>query len=180
MISHISVKVYCHGSSNMLSLPFPLMLAKFFAPSKNYLCFLNTLKPVLPWESTIPTYGLSKILQVSCHVASNKNCSLNMYDLLVWEKISFIRSCDMEVIKVTDCIIKVHITSGNIKWRSFALRFCASNHKSTWQPLLPSSKGLSFTLCKSQGDLHLSFLFYPLASTLCWKDPDTYIQLDVR
>ena len=49
----------------------------------------------------------------------------------------------MEEIKVTDFIIKVHITSGNIKWRSFALRFCASNHKCAWQPLLPSAKGLS-------------------------------------
>ena len=77
-----------------------------------------------------------------------------MLSKYVWsisvEKISFIRSCDMELIKATDCIIKVHITSGNIKWRSFALRFCASNHKSAWQPLLPSAKGLSFT-----------FIFYP-------------------
>ena len=62
------------------------------------------------------------------------------------EKISFIRSCDLEEIKATDCIIKVHITSGNIKWHSFALRFHASNHKSTWQSLLPSAKGLSFIL----------------------------------
>ena len=74
-----------------------------------------------------------------------------MLSKYVWlisvEKISFIRSRDVEAIKATDYIIKVHITSGNIKWRSFALRFCASNHKSTWQPLLPSSKGLYFTLC---------------------------------
>ena len=72
-----------------------------------------------------------------------------MLSKYVWligvEEISFIRSCDMEVIKATDGIIKVHITSGNIKWRSFALRFSASNHKSAWQPLLPSAKGLSFT-----------------------------------
>ena len=61
------------------------------------------------------------------------------------KKISFIRTCDREEIKATDCIIKVFITSGNIKWRSFALRFCASNHKSAWRPLLPSAKGLSFT-----------------------------------
>ena len=39
-------------------------------------------KPLNP----IPTYGLNKILQVSCHVASNKNCYLNMYDLLVQRK----------------------------------------------------------------------------------------------
>ena len=66
------------------------------------------------------------------------------------KKISFIRTCDMEEIKATDCIVKVLITSGNIKWRSFALRFCASNHKSAWQPLLPSANGLSFI-----------FTFYP-------------------
>ena len=86
--------------------------------------------------------------------------------LITAEKISFIRSCDMEEIKATDCIIKVHITSGNIKWRSFALRFRASNHKSTWRPLLPSAKGLSFTFisysAKSHGDPHPSFLHFIL------------------
>ena len=111
-----------------------------------------------------------------------------MLSKYVWlisaEKISFIRSCDMEVIKATDCIIKVHITSGNIKWRSFALRFCASNPKSTWQPLLPSAKGLSFTLCfyfmlESRWSSPFPFSFYPLASSSCLKDHDTYIQLDV-
>ena len=86
----------------------------------------------------------------------------------------------MEAIKATDYIIKVRITSGNIKWRSFALRFRASNHKSTWQPMLPSSKGPSFTfvLCIMQESWWSSpflFTFYPLASTLCWKDPDIYI-----
>ena len=87
------------------------------------------------------------------------------------EKISFIRSCDVEEIKATDCIIKVHITSGNIKWRSFALRFCASNPESAWQPLIPSAKAylllLSFTLCKSHGDLHLSFLHSILWHAQC-------------
>ena len=37
-------KVYCHGSSNMLSLHFPLMLAKFFAPSRELLVLPNILK----------------------------------------------------------------------------------------------------------------------------------------
>ena len=106
-----------------------------------------------------------------------------MLSKYVWfisvEKISFIRSCDMEVIKATDCIIKVHITSGNIKWRSFALRFCASNPKSAWQHLLPSAKGLSFTFIfylmqESWWSSPFLFTFYPLASTLCWKDPDIY------
>ena len=86
MFSHISVKVYCHGSSNMLSLPFSLLLANFFAPSRDHLCFQISLKPVFPWESTISTYGLSKILQVSYLVACNKNCSPNMHDLLVRRK----------------------------------------------------------------------------------------------
>ena len=31
-------KLYRHGSSNMLSLPFPLMLAKFFAQSRDTTC----------------------------------------------------------------------------------------------------------------------------------------------
>ena len=41
--------------------------AKTSIPSRDTLVHPNTLKPVLPLESTIPTYGLSKILQVSCH-----------------------------------------------------------------------------------------------------------------
>ena len=104
----------------------------------------NTLKPVLPWESTIPTYGLSKILQVSCHVACNKNLLSKYVWLISAEKISFIRSCCGSN-KSDGLHNKGPHTSGNIKWRSFALRFYASNPKSTWQPLLPSAKGLSFT-----------------------------------
>jgi hypothetical protein len=38
-----------------------------------------------------------------------------MYDLLLEGKISFVQTCDGEEIKVTDCIIKVAITRGNIK-----------------------------------------------------------------
>ena len=80
--------------------------------------------------------------------------SIKLLSKYVWsisvKKISFIRACDMEEIKEMGCIIKVPNTSGNIKWRSFALRFCASNLKIAWRPPLPSSKGLSFT-----------FIFYP-------------------
>ena len=50
-------------------------------------------------------------------------------------------------IKATDCIIKVVILRGNSTWRSFALRDWAYKQISAWQPLLPSAKGLSFTLC---------------------------------
>ena len=87
-------------------------------------------------------------------------------------KISIVRSCDVEKIKATDCIIKVYITSGNIKWRSFALRFCASNHKSIWQPLLPSAKDLSFILVlyfmqESRWSSPFLFLHFILWQALC-------------
>ena len=72
---------------------------------------------------------------------------LSKYVLLISvEKISFIRSCYGSN-KSDGLHNKGPYTSGNIKWCSFALRFCASNPKSTWQHLLPSAKGLSFTLC---------------------------------
>ena len=138
MFSYIWDKLYYHGPSNMLSFPFPLMLAKFFAPSRDTTCasthpwnqFCHESPPYLPMD----------------WVRSFKKLLYKYVWSFSVEKISFIRSCDVEEIKATDCIIKVHITSGNIKWRSFALRFCASNHKSTWQPLLPSTKGLSFII----------------------------------
>ena len=50
----------------MWCLPLSL-LAKNSALSRDTTCASKTLKPYLVWESTIPTYGLSKILQVSCH-----------------------------------------------------------------------------------------------------------------
>ena len=106
-----------------------------------------------------------------------------MLSKYVWligvEEISFIRSCDVEEIKATDCIIKVHITSGNIKWCSFALIFRASNqkaHDNLYFPLrraylLPSSP----TLYKSHGDLHLSFLYFILWQELCVGKIQIYI-----
>ena len=109
-----------------------------------------------------------------------------MYDLLVWEKIIFKWSCDVDEIKVTDYIIKVRITSGNIKWRSFALRFCASNHKSTWQPLLPSVKGLSFTFIFYPYTIVMVIFTFPFYTFFPFgkhyvleKDPDIYIHWDV-
>ena len=101
-----------------------------------------------------------------------------MISKYVWlinvEKISFIRSCDMEVIKATDCIIKVHITSGNIKWRSFALRFRASNQKAHDNLCFPLRRAYLllyvFTLCLSQGDPHLSLFHFILWQALrVWK-----------
>ena len=44
------------------------LLAKNSALSRDTTCACKSLKPkFMPLESTIPTYGLSKILQVSCH-----------------------------------------------------------------------------------------------------------------
>ena len=103
--------------------------------------------------------------------------------LISAEKISFVRSFYGSN-KSDGLHNKGPYTRGNIKWRSFALRFCASNLKVAWQPLLPSAKGLSFilVLCLMQESWWSSpflFTFYPLASTLCLKDSDIYIQLDV-
>ena len=102
--------------------------------------------------------------------------------LISAKKISFIRSCYGSN-KSDRLHNKCPYTSGNIKWRSFALRFCASNHKSTWQPLLPSAKGLSFIFCLLPYTRVMViftfpfFSFYPLASTSCWKDSDIYIYI---
>ena len=49
VMSYLSLypnKLYCHGSSNMLSLPFPLLLANFFAPSRD-----TTFLPIIPKPS---------------------------------------------------------------------------------------------------------------------------------
>ena len=105
-----------------------------------------------------------------------------MLSKYVWlinaEKISFVWSCCGSN-KSDGLHNKGPHTSANIKWRSFALRFHASNPKRTWQPLLPSAKGLSFTLCfyfmlESRWFSHFPFSFYPLASSSCLKDHDIY------
>ena len=66
--------------------------------------------------------------------------------LISAEKISFIWPCYGSN-KSDGLHNKSPYTSGNIKWCSFVLRFCVSNPKSAWKPLLPSAKGLYFTLC---------------------------------
>ena len=67
----------------------------------------------------------------------------------------------------------------------FCIKISCINPKRTWQPLLPSAKGLSltlcFTLCLSQGDPHLSLFHFILWQALrVWKIMIyIYIQLDV-
>ena len=86
--------------------------------------------------------------------------------LISAEKISFVRSCYGSN-KSDGLHNKGPYTRGNIKWRSFALRFCVSNPKSAWQPLLPSAKGLSFTLCLLLYAVHLSLFYFILWQALC-------------
>ena len=64
---------------------------------------------------------------------------------------------------------------GKTTWHSFALRDWAYKPKSTWQPLLRSAKGLSFTFmyllsCKRQSFSLYSFYFSPLASIVWWEN----------
>ena len=83
-------------------------------------------------------------------------------------------------IKATDYIIKVSITRGNATWRSFALRGWAYKQISTWQPLLPSVKGLSFTFMQESKYFPL-FLFIFLFGRhhVVGKYLGTYTQLDM-
>ena len=66
----------------------------------------------------------------------------------------------------------------------FCTKTLCINPKRAWQPLLPCAKGLSSTLCfyllfESRWFSPFLFYFYPLVSSSCLKDHDTYIQLDV-
>ena len=64
--------------------------------------------------------------------------------------------------------------------RSFAIRVSASNTESAWQPLLTSTKGLSFTFMKSlRVILSIPFYFLFGKHLLVGKDLGTYVQLNV-
>ena len=132
------------------------------------------LNPNLFRVSTIPTYGLSKIPQVSCHRCKKaiKIASKYVRSFSVREN-SALHELGWQRIKATDCIIKVVILRGTTMWRSLALRDWAYKQISAWQPLLPSVKGLSFTfmyllLCKGSKFSFYSLLFSLLASIM-WR-----------
>ena len=86
---------------------------------------------------------------------------------------------------MTDCIRKVAIIRGNITWHFFPLRAWAYKQISAWQPLLPSVKGLSFTLmnlllCKESKFSFYSFLFFSFGKHhVVRKDLGTYVQLNM-
>ena len=97
-----------------------------------------------------------------------------MYELLLEGKISFVWTCDGKEIKATDCIIKVAITRGNITWRSFALRACASNNKKRMTTSASLYEGpilyfYVFTFyARVNSVLLYSFLFFSFASIMWW------------
>ena len=93
------------------------------------------------------------------------------------KKISFIQSCYGSN-KSDGLHNKGPHTRGNIKWRSFALRFCASTlnaHDDLCFPLRRAYLLLYvFTLCfyfmlESRWSSPFPFSFYPLASSSCLK-----------
>ena len=147
----------------------------------------KTLKPKSYFQvSIIPTLGLSKIPQVSCHRCKKaiKIASKSVRSFSVRENWAFYE-LGWQRIKATDCIIKVVILRGNTTWRSPAVRDWAYKKISAWQPLLPSAKGLSFTfmyllLCKSQSFSLYSFLFFSFGKHhVVRKDLGTYVQLNM-
>ena len=147
----------------------------------------KTLKPKSYFQdSTIPTYGLSKILQVSCHRCNKaiKIASKSVRSFSVRENWA-LYELEWQRIKATDCIIKVAILRGNTMWHSFALRDWAYKQISAWQPLLPSAKGLSFTLCiyfyaKSKSFPSILFFIFSFGKHhVVRKDLGTYFQLNM-
>ena len=102
-----------------------------------------------------------------------------MYDLLLEGKISFVQTWDGEEIKATDCIIKVAITRGNIKWRSFSLTDCTSKNKKRMTTSASLYEGPIFYF-----SCRVNFLFQSINSLVgkhhvVGKYPDTYIQLNI-
>ena len=142
----------------------------------------KTLKPKSYFqESTIPTYGLSKILQVSCHRCKKaiKIASKSVRSFSVRENWA-LYELGWQRIKATDCIIKVAILRGNAMWHSFALRGWAYKQISAWQPLLPSAKGLSFTFMQESKFFSPFLLFFSFGKHhVVRKHLGTYVQLNV-
>ena len=157
----------------MWCLPLSL-LAKNFARSRDTTCASKTLKPNLVWESTIPTYGLSKILQVSCHRCKKaiKIASKSVRSFSVRENWAL-----YELVMTMNKSDRLHNKGCHHKGQCNVTFSCSKGlsiqTKGAWQPLLPSAKDLSLLLCiyfhaKSQSSSLYSFLFSPLASIMWW------------
>ena len=147
----------------------------------------KTLKPKSYFQvSTIPTYGLSKIPQVSCHRCKKaiKIASKSVRSFSVRENWAL-----YELVMVKNESDRLHnkgcYHKGQYKVTFFCTRGWAYKQISSWQPLLPSAKGLSFTFmyllfCKSQSFSLYSFLFFSFGKHhVVRKDLGTYVQLNI-
>ena len=102
--------------------------------------------------------------------------------LISAEKINFVRTCCGRN-KSDGLHNKGSHARGNIKWRSFALRFCASTLNAHDNLCFPLRRAyllfyvLTFSfyfILESRWSSPFPFSFYPLASSSCLKDPDAY------
>ena len=157
----------------MWCLPLSL-LTKNSTLSRDTTCAYKTLKPYIVWESTIPIYGLSKILQVSWHRCNKaiKIASKSVRSFSV-RKIGRCTNLWWRRIKATDCIIKVAIIRGNIKWRYLALRGWAYKQKAHGNLCFPLRMAYLLLLCIYfhawvKVFLSIPFYFSLLPSIMWW------------
>ena len=128
----------------------------------------KVLKPkILFWESTIPTYGLSKILQVSCYRC---NKAIKIVSKCVGSFSVRKNWALYELVMVKNKSDRLHNKGCHHKGQYNVAFFCTKGlsiqTNKHMQPLLPSAKGLSFTfmyllLCKESKFSFYSFLFSP-------------------
>ena len=99
--------------------------------------------------------------------------------LISTEKISFVRTCCGSN-KSDGLHNKGPHTRGNIKWRSFALRFCASTLNAHDNLCFPLRRAYLLLLCKNQSFLSLFLLFLSFGKHhVVRKDLGTYVQLNM-
>ena len=136
----------------------------------------KTLKPsFLQWVSTIPTYGLNKILQVSCH---RYNKAIKIASKYVWSfSVRENKRCTnlwwqtnkSDILHNKGCYHKgqYNVTLFWIK------RLCIQNQKAHDNLCFPLWRAYFlllciYFLCKSQSILLYSFLFFSFASIMWW------------
>ena len=158
----------------MWCLPLSL-LAKNSALSRNTTCASKTLKPYLVWESTIPTYGLSKILQVSCHQCNKaiKIASKSVRSFSVRENWAL-----YELVMAKNKSDRLHNKGCYHKGQYNVTFFCTKGLSIQTNKRMATSASLCewaylLLLCiyfyaKSQSFLSIPFDFFPLASIMWW------------
>ena len=148
----------------------------------------KTLKPKSYFQvSTIPTYLLNKILQVSCHWCNKaiKIASKSVRSFSVRENWVL-----YELVMVKNKSDRLHNKGCHHKGQYNVTFFCSKEgwtykEMTAWKPLLPTAKGLSFTfmyllLCKESKFSFYSFLFLSFGKHhVVRKDLGTYVQLNM-